>query len=78
MEYKNILDKLNSNDFFDSMDEEGLESFRSLYLDYLSRTTKDDNLKTGRKYTPNELKDLYDMCNKHLKRIEINLNKYGV
>lgn len=65
------LDALNTDDFFDSMDREGLNSFESLYIDYLKRTTNDDNLMTGKKYTSKELKDLYNMCNRNLKKISL-------
>jgi len=65
------LDTLNTDDFFDSMDREELNSFESLYIDYLKRTTNDDNLMTDKKYTSKELKDLHDMCNRNLKKISL-------
>ena len=55
-------------DFFNTMTVDELNTWESLYVEYLQRTENDINYMTDNMYTKEELKNLYNMSN-------INLNK---
>jgi 4-diphosphocytidyl-2C-methyl-D-erythritol kinase len=64
------FEDLNIDDFFESMDDEGLNEFESMYLNWLKYTTNNINVSTGQLYTEIELTKLHDLCNRNLKEIK--------
>lgn len=66
---KRKMKELKTRDFFNSLDKEGLNTWESIYLDLLNKTTNDANISTGKNYTKDELIKLHKLCNNNLKEI---------
>lgn len=69
MNLKDLEDRLSLDNFIETMDEQYLTEWETMYKGYLNTTTTDINTQTGKNYTKEEIEDLYKMCNTNLDKI---------